>query len=93
MKKQPEIIREIKEIKFVPKSLKDMHKEDMEVIKVLNLNEIRHIIAYTDKGDLALMIRKGETERQYHFVLDAVPVGEAENKELTKVFNNVLYTI
>ena len=83
----------IREIKFVPRSLKEMAKQDNMLMRALRLDEIRHILCHSDKGDIALMLRKGETERDYRFVVDSVPVDDEKNKELTKIFNNVIFTI
>lgn len=68
-------------------------KQDNLAMKVLKVNELRHIICSTDKGDLSLMLRKGGTERDYRFILDAVPLDEAKNKELMQLFNGTLFTI
>ena len=88
-----EVKEVIREIKFVPRSLKEMAKQDNMLMRALRLDEIRHILCHSDKGDIALMLRKGETERDYRFVLDSVPVDAEKNKELTKIFNNVIFTI
>lgn len=68
-------------------------KIDNLAMTSLKLEEIRHVIAHTDKGDLCLMLRKGGSGRDYKFVLDAVPVEEEKNKELMSLFNGVLFTI
>jgi galactose-1-phosphate uridylyltransferase len=54
--------------------------KDLKIMELLGINEIRHLIAHTNKGELTLMLRKGEN--RYRFVLDAVPVSEIFNKEL-----------
>lgn len=55
-------------------------KQDDEVMKILNVSTIHRIICETDKGKLSLQIRKGEKE--YHLVLDAVPLSKQDNKDL-----------
>lgn len=52
-------------------------------MEVLGVTEIRHYVAQTNKGDLTLMLRKGESE--YNFVLDAVPLDKDMNKELMEL--------
>jgi hypothetical protein len=56
-------------------------ENDHKIMKILGVSELRHLICHTNLGELTMMIRKGET--QYTFVLDAVPVGSEQNKELT----------
>ena len=58
-------------------------KQDNKVMEILGTKEIRHAILSTDKGDLSLLIRKGETS--YTFVLDAVPVSKETNTELMEL--------
>lgn len=58
--------------------------DDHETMKILGVSELRHLICHTNLGELTLMLRKGEN--QYTFVLDAVPVGTEQNKELTALF-------
>lgn len=55
-------------------------KQDDAIMKSLGLKTINRIICNTDKGYLTLQIRKGE--KNYHLVLDAVPLNEETNKEL-----------
>lgn len=55
-------------------------KADNKIMQLLGVNEIRHYIADTNKGQLTFQLRKGETE--YEFVLDAVPVEKELQKEL-----------
>lgn len=75
------------------KNLKDLAAKDNKIMELLNVNEIHHIAARTDKGDLTLMLRKGQKARDYRFILDAVPQDEAKNKELLREFENILYTL
>lgn len=58
-------------------------KQDHKIMEILGVNEIRHLIAHTSKGELTFMLRQGGTE--YQFVLDAVPVEKNANKELTDI--------
>lgn len=83
----------IREIKHIPKSLKDKAKEDNVIMRILKVDEIRHTIAHTTKGDLALMLRKDQGREDYRFVLDAVPLPDEKNTELIKLFNGVLFTM
>lgn len=68
-------------------------KIDNKVMTDLKLNEIRHVIAHTDKGDLCLMLRKDGAAKDYRFVLDAVPMSDEQNKELLDLFNGVLFEL
>ena len=61
--------------------------KDNKIMAVAKVNEIRHVLAHTDKGDLTVGLNKGESVLQYRFFLDAVPFGDAENKELLNIFN------
>jgi hypothetical protein len=75
------------------KELKDVYKNDNELMKMLKVGEIRHVLAHTDKGDLCLMIRKGQLMGDYRFVLDAVPVSEEVNKYLIKQLDGMYYKL
>ncbi len=55
------------------------YKEDHKLMDLLGLKEISRIICDTNMGTLKLRLRKGETE--YRFVLDAVELPKALNKE------------
>lgn len=59
-----------------------LHKDD-QIMKCLashNVDRINRVICNTNQGALELEIRKGE--RDYHFVLGAVPLNKEESKEL-----------
>lgn len=72
-------------------TLKTKARRDNKVMRALKLSEIRHVIAHTSKGDLCLMLRFEGTERDYRFVLDAVPLSDKENKEMMELFDGVLF--
>lgn len=74
-------------------NLNQWAKQDNLAMKVLKVNELRHIICTTDKGDLSMMLRKGGGENDYRFILDAVPCEDKQNKELLQLFNGILFTI
>lgn len=74
------------------KELKEKAKIDNRLMGLTKVGEIRHVIAHTDKGDLCLVLRKGETEKDYRFILDAVPYDEKTNREIMQMFNGVLFT-
>ncbi len=57
-------------------------KRDNKLMSVLKVNEISHIVASTDKGNLVVRLRKGEKGKDYRFVLDAVPFDDKVNKEI-----------
>lgn len=59
------------------------YKKDNEIINLLKVNEISRIICNTDRGQLTLRLRKGETA--YRFILDAVELPKDLNKELMEV--------
>ena len=62
---------------------------DNKIMLVTKTNEIRHILANTDKGQLTVGLSKGQSDLMYQFYLDAVPFSEANNKELLSIFNEV----
>ena len=62
-------------------------KQDDLLMKTLDVKVIQRLICYTDKGMLALQIRKGENK--YHLTLDSVPV----EKELNKTLMDLLFPI
>lgn len=66
------------------KTFVDKAKADNALMKALNVNEIRHYILSTDKGDLVLKLRKGGTDADYHFYLDAVPVDSSVETPVEK---------
>lgn len=55
-------------------------------MKLLGITEIRHHVALTNHGELTLMLRLGEDETGYRYVLDAVPVSDEVNAELKELF-------
>jgi len=64
-------------------NISEILKKDDAILKVLaqkNVSRINRLICNTDQGALELEIRKGE--RDYHFVLGAVPLSKEESKEL-----------
>ena len=67
-------------------TLEEQEKKDKEIIRVLKLNGISHRMALTSHGELTLQLRKGESYRDYRFVLDAVPVSDKENKKLLTLY-------
>ncbi len=62
-------------------------KNDDGIFKALELKTIQRLICYTDKGILALQIRKGE--QNYHLTLDSVPL----EKELNKTLMGLLFPV
>jgi hypothetical protein len=58
-------------------------KIDDQIVKALDLKLIRRLICKTDKGELELVIRKGEN--RYFLTLDAVPLETDINKELMEL--------
>lgn len=75
------------------KTLKEKAKIDQAIMRIANVQEIRHVIAHTNKGDLCLMLCKGQSEKDYRFVLDAVPYDDQTNKDLMQMFAGVLFSI
>lgn len=71
--------------------LTEKAQKDNYIMKVMNIPSISHVIAHTDKGTLTLKLSKGGSEYDYRFVLDAVPYGDKENKELLELFKGVLF--
>jgi len=55
-------------------------KQDDLVIKALDLKVIRRLICITDKGQLDLVIRKGENN--YFLSIDSVPLEKEMNDKL-----------
>lgn len=73
------------------KNLTDLAKKDNAVMRALKVEQIAHVIAETNHGTLTLKLTKGQTGKDYHFVLDSVPVTDEIQKELMKQFNGVLF--
>lgn len=63
---------------------------DNAVMRVLKVSELSHIVAQTDKGALTMKLRYKETGEDYRFVLDAVPVSDAENKEIMALLGSIV---
>lgn len=63
---------------------------DNDVMKVLKVEQLRHIVAHTNHGDLTLQLKKGQTEQDYIFVLDAVPCNAEQNKDLKILYKDIL---
>lgn len=61
--------------------------QDNKIMKELGVNEIHHIVARTNKGELSIMLRKDEDSTQYRFVLDSVPVEDEKNDTLKMLYN------
>lgn len=61
--------------------------QDNKIMKLLGTTEVRHLIAHTSKGELTLMLRKGEPSSSYRFVLDSVPLEDEQNDELKELYN------
>lgn len=64
-------------------NLKEILKKDDLILKCLashNVDRINRLVCNTNQGALELEIRKGE--RDYHFVLGAVPLSKEISKEL-----------
>jgi hypothetical protein len=55
-------------------------KNDDQIIKCLDVKVIRRLICITDKGNLDLVIRKGESN--YFLSLDATPLDKEVNDKL-----------
>ena len=64
---------------------------DNKIMKIMKVSELCHTIAKTDKGDLTLKLVYGQKGTDYQFVLDAVPFGDDDNKQLIDLFEGVLY--
>ena len=60
---------------------------DNKIMLVTKTNEIRHILANTDKGQLTVGLSKGQSDLMYQFYLDSIPYSRENNDELVKIFN------
>ena len=58
-------------------------KIDDKIMKKLEANTIRRLICITNKGQLDLVIRKGEND--YFLTLDSVPIEKELNRELMDI--------
>ncbi len=58
-------------------------KQDDKIIKALDIKVIRRLLCITDKGQLDLVIRKGENK--YFLSLDSVPLPREINDELMEI--------
>lgn len=56
---------------------------DTAIMKVLKVSQLRHPLCITDKGELSILLRYGETE--YRFMLDSVPCEDDVNAQLFKL--------
>ncbi len=74
-------------------SLTTKAERDNKIMKLLKLDDIRHPIFSSDKGDLRLVLAKGGSAKDYFFILDAVPVGKEEQKKLMACYNGILFTV
>lgn len=57
----------------------------MEILKV---GQVIHPVCWTDKGNLGILIRKGEKE--YRFMLDSVPMDDETDRKLNKLFPDLI---
>lgn len=62
-------------------------RRDNKIMTLTKVNEIRHVLAHTDRGDLTVGLAKGLTDLEYRFYLDAVPFSVENNKQLLDIFN------
>lgn len=62
-------------------------KKDNAIMRLLKVNEIRHVLAHTNNGELCLCLRSGEDN--YFLTLDAVPLEKDKNDEIM----NLLYDL
>jgi len=66
--------------------LKTKARHDNAIMRALKLSHISHAIAETSKGQLSLRLDYEGGAKDYHFVLDAVPVEKGKNEELIRLF-------
>lgn len=66
--------------------LKQKSKVDNAIMRVLKVSELSHRIAGTTRGELTLKLTFGQSERDYRFYLDAVPVDDVQNKNLLSLY-------
>lgn len=62
--------------------LNEKARIDNLVMKSIKVQEISHVIANTNKGQLTLRLNLGGTGKDYRFVLDAVPFNEKDSDKL-----------
>ena len=65
--------------------MKEKALRDNKIMKVMKVNELRHFVGRTEKGELSYGIKKDQTGDDYQFYLDAVPVEKEQNDELIKM--------
>jgi hypothetical protein len=65
-------------------------QRDQALMRQLLVDEIRHVICHTNRGILTLQLRKGESKKDYLFVLDSVPLSKESNKEMFSKFGSIL---
>lgn len=75
-------------VKFMNEKLKEQLKKDQALITSLKLNHISHILCSSDKGNLALLLRKNKNS--YELTLDNIPLSP---EECTFVFGNIQHLI
>lgn len=59
-------------------------ERDNQIMEILKVRQLRHPLGWTDKGEFSLLIRKGE--KDYTFMLDAVPLDEEQTKKLKVLY-------
>jgi hypothetical protein len=62
-------------------------KQDKLLMKLLKVSSIAHLLVRTNKGDLHKVLR--DTDKDYHYTLDSVPVDKETAKELIKLYENI----
>lgn len=78
----------LKEIKSLNQTnLMFNSQRDNTIMSIAKVNQLRHVLAHTDKGDLTVGLNKGQTDLEYAFFLDAVPMSKEQNKDLITIFN------
>lgn len=82
-----EVLYKFKKGKMIEK-LNKLAVRDNKVMAKLKIDAIYHDIASTNKGELRLHLAKGETGKDYRFVLDAVPLEEKKSKELMELLDD-----
>lgn len=62
-------------------------EKDQRIILLLKLKSIKHYISGTDKGEIELELKKGESH--YEWLLDSVPLTDKETTdELDRLYKN-----
>lgn len=72
-------------------ALNQKAKIDNQIMKTIKVEEISHILAKTNRGELTMRLVRGGVGLDYRFFLDAVPFDDKDNEYLLELFTPLLF--